>query len=88
MASGESLKDALTLMNMPLETPNLSAFLSARSFCGWRHARTPRKELGRGFVCGSGKEGGTRGEGGMFTRRRAVQEGEGCEGTPGRGADR
>ena len=39
MASGESLKDALTLMNMPLETPNLSAFLSARSFCGWRHAR-------------------------------------------------
>ena len=39
LASGESLKDALTLMNMPLETPNLSAFLSARSFCGWRHAR-------------------------------------------------
>ena len=38
LASGESLKDALTLMNMPLETPNLSAFLSARSFCGWRHA--------------------------------------------------
>merc|ERR1719149_492396 len=32
LASGESLKDALTLMNMPLETPNLSAFLSARSF--------------------------------------------------------
>ena len=39
LASGESLKEALTLMNMPLETPNLSAFLSARSFCGAGVAR-------------------------------------------------
>merc|ERR1740136_132626 len=32
LASGESLNEAFPLMNMPLETPNLSAFLSARSF--------------------------------------------------------
>ena len=31
-----------------------------------------------------GREGGLEGD----TRRRAVQEGEGCEGTPGRGGDR
>merc|ERR1719396_256539 len=31
-ASAESLKDALTLMKMPLDTPNLRAFFSAVSF--------------------------------------------------------
>ena len=84
MASGESLKDALTLMNMPLETPNLSAFLSARSFCAWRRAR--RVSLLRGCFCGSGKEGATRGEGGAGGR---YEEGGarmgGMRGNPGTG---
>ena len=57
MASGESLKEALTLMNMPLETPNLSAFLSARSFCGRRRGRGASALR---VVCGwaGGGEGG------------------------------
>ena len=43
LASGESLKDAFTLMNMPLDTPNLRAFFNARSFCGRAEKNSERR---------------------------------------------
>ena len=95
MASGESLKEALTLMNMPLETPNLSAFLSARSFCGRRRGRGAsalrvvcgRAGGGEGGAGKVGREGGA-GKGVGVRWRWVLGDGEGREGSPGEGGDR
>ena len=91
LASGESLKEALTLMNMPLETPNLSAFLSARSFCGRRrgHGASALRVVcgraggGEGGAGEAGREGGA-GEGVGMRRSWGVGRRRGTRGNPGR----